>query len=190
MNQTILVLRHLLDNNSEDIQNEVRLTLDTLEISHKLKSQSIDNETIQQVCNANGWLVSWLPTDNWLNLGLFLEGEQLHTASFCPIITDCINKTILPDCKLMIGLSWLKPHSRIPNHIGQTSPDPKGMTYRMFQYGLIVPSHCWVESQGLRRYIKEKFVVEINDRVAYSMGNDSDEDQVMLYLKVLDVMAE
>ena len=187
MNHTILVLNSLLEHCFDDIQNEVLMCMDTLQLSsHICLSKTDDEATIKLAKSVKGWLMGWLSDERWLNLGLFVNRETLSTADYCSVLSGCITKTILPECRIMIGLSWLKSGCNVPDHVDQYTDPPLGCTYRVFLYGIHVPENCWVKAHNTLWTPRERMFIEIKDNASYSLWNESEGDWVFLYLKVLD----
>jgi len=186
MNQSVLVLRHFIEYHYDTIQNEIKHCMNALPVvSKKIRSRHLTEDDLELARTADGWIHGW--TDNWFVLGFVLKGQQLPTASYCPSIVRCIVNTIINDACILVGLSWLKPSCLIPFHTDEEGTAPDKLRYRLFLYGILVPDGCWVDSKNMKRNIKQKTIIELDPHAEYSIGNDSDQDQVMLYIKVLDL---
>ena len=82
----------------------------------------------------------------------------------------------------------LKSKGNIPPHIDQYTKVVKGIRYRVFHYGIITPDNCRLIVNEKFRTIKEGEILEFDPYKTHSEENNSDHIQVVLYIKVLDVV--
>lgn len=187
MDQCLVILKFLLNSHFNEIQDEIYHCLQNVPIHYDISRNITDDpETISKAKQAEGWVMSWTKDPNWLNLGFYMNNEKLPTSKHCPMLIRAIESTIIPESRVLIGLSLLRAGGKIPSHTDQYTLAPKGLRFRVILYGIVVPDECKLTVENKFRFMKEQEMIEFDDRKQHSIENNSDKDRVILYMKILD----
>ncbi len=165
------------------LQREGRLQIEKAPVLDRMRQKELDESLLT---DEYGWVRGWTNHESWLNYGFIYNHEYCRkNCEHCPESFQILKKLVDLERVFMMGFSLLKKDGEIPFHVDDGSTVKNYSTYHLT---LSAPtSGCELQVMDQIMPHREGQLLKFRDVFPHSARNKSDQDRLILYVKVKNV---